>query len=57
MNNYIVLSQKEWHISLFNNLKKYFNQDNWVLLSSKNDFNLERLKIINPHKIFIPHWS
>lgn len=57
MYNYIVLSEKEWHISVFNSLKMHFKQDNWFLLTSKNDFKLEKLKIINPKKIFIPHWS
>jgi len=31
--------------------------DNWVLISSKDDFNNDNLKKINPDKIFIPHWS
>lgn len=57
MLNYIVLSEKSWHADLFTNLKKSFNFDNWLLIDSKSDFNLENLEKFNPAKIFIPHWS
>lgn len=57
MNKYIILSEKYWHIDLFNNLKSTFNEDDWVLINTKQDFTLDKLKEINPLKIFIPHWS
>lgn len=57
MDNYIILSEKIWHKNLFDVLKKEFNNDGWLLIDSKNDFNLNNLKEFNPSKIFIPHWS
>ena len=56
MSNYIILSQKSWNKSLFEDLSLK-TDDNWVLISSKDDFNNDNLKKINPDKIFIPHWS
>lgn len=57
MGKYIILSEKYWHLDLFNNLKNTFNEDDWVLINNKTDFTFEKLKEINPNKIFIPHWS
>jgi methionyl-tRNA formyltransferase len=57
MSNYVILSEKEWHINSFLNLKNLFQEHSWTLIDSKSDFNLENLKKINPQKIFIPHWS
>ena len=56
MSNYIILSQKSWNKSLLEDLSLK-TDDNWVLISSKDDFNNKNLKKINPDKIFIPHWS
>lgn len=57
MLRYIVLSEKSWHKDLFNDLKLSFKNDNWLLIDSKIDFNLENLEKFKPTKIFIPHWS
>ncbi len=54
---YIILSEKKWHKDLFENLKKSFNEDSWLLIDSKKDFNLDNLSRFKPSKIFIPHWS
>ena len=56
MSNYIILSQKSWNKSLLEDLSLK-TDDNWVLISSKDDFNNDNLKKISPDKIFIPHWS
>jgi len=56
MSNYIILSQKSWNKSLLEDLSLK-TDDNWVLISSKDDFNNDNLEKINPDKIFIPHWS
>ena len=56
MSTYIILSQKPWNKSLLKDLSLK-TDDNWVLISSKDDFNNDNLKKINPDKIFIPHWS
>lgn len=57
MSSYIILSEKEWHIKLFLNLKNLFQEQSWTLIDTKSDFNLENLNKIKPQKIFIPHWS
>jgi methionyl-tRNA formyltransferase len=56
MKTYILLSEKSWHDDLYMSLQKD-GQANWVRISSKSDFSLEKLNEINPDKIFIPHWS
>lgn len=56
MSNYVILSQKSWNKSLIEDLSLK-TDDNWVLISSKDDFNNHILKKINADKIFIPHWS
>lgn len=57
MSKYIILSEKSWHTPLFDNLKKIFYNDSWLMIKSKNDFNLKKLHHFKPDKIFIPHWS
>ena len=56
MSNYIILSQKPWNKFLLEDLSLK-TDDNWVLISSKDDFSNDNLNKINPDKIFIPHWS
>ncbi len=56
MGNYIILSEKEWHKNLFKNLKEKID-GNWLLIDSKENFNLKSLVEFKPSKIFIPHWS
>lgn len=56
MAKYIILSEKEWHKNLFDNLKNNI-AGNWLLIDSKENFNLKALEVFNPSKIFIPHWS
>src|SRR5688572_21170714 len=56
MSTYILLTEKSWHDSLFESLKSRV-PGNWVRISSKDDFQAERLEIMKPDWIFIPHWS
>lgn len=56
MKNYIIVSEKSWNLILIERLSKQ-TKYNWILISSKDEFNFENLKKINPEKIFIPHWS
>ena len=53
---YILLSEKKWHVDLFQILKENSTND-WVLINNKIDFNLGNLIKIKPTTIFIPHWS
>lgn len=57
MVKYIILSEKIWHKTLYDYLKNSLSNDDWLLIDSKKDFNLDRLKEYKPTKIFIPHWS
>ena len=54
--NYILVSEKSWHLELFRNLQKEI-QGSWTLITSKDQFTAERLKVLSPKYIFIPHWS
>jgi methionyl-tRNA formyltransferase len=56
INNYILLTAKSWHNNLFEYLQTRPNEL-WTRISSKEDFNIEKIKLLNPIKIFIPHWS
>lgn len=56
MRSFILLTEKKWHDSLFENLSRLENF-NWTRISQKSDFNLEKLDAIKPEIIFIPHWS
>lgn len=57
MGKYIILSEKDWHYDLYENLKNKFQNDEWIFINSKTNFTIENLNKINPNKIFIPHWS
>lgn len=56
-NSFLVLSEKSWHKSLFQNLKALFCEYEWHLITSKDNFDLNTINKLNPIKIFIPHWS
>ena len=57
MDRYVLLCEKEWHLGLFEKLKENFPDDEWILIQNKQDFKNEKLSIIKPKTIFIPHWS
>lgn len=58
MENIIIATIKEWNIKnaklLIENLKEIYNI---VLLTKKEELNIEYLKEINPKYVFFPHWS
>lgn len=56
MGKYVLLSSKDWHYTIFDQLSKR-KGESWVFIHKTEDFNLETLDRINPVKIFIPHWS
>lgn len=53
---YVLLTGKHWHDSLFDRLKTREGEQ-WHRISTKADFNPDRLKELQPNRIFIPHWS
>jgi methionyl-tRNA formyltransferase len=57
MDSYILVSNKKWHINLFEKLNKTNFKQKWILIDNKKDFNIENIDSINPKSIFIPHWS
>lgn len=52
----IILSEKEWNKDLIDKFTEDQN-NNWYYIDNKSDFNVDKLKQIQPEKIFIPHWS
>lgn len=53
---YILLTEKHWHINLFNELRSQFKAE-WILINKKDDFTEEIISNLKPDIIFIPHWS
>lgn len=56
MSDYILLTEKSWHESLFDHLKLRANET-WHHISTKKGFTKSQVQKIDPVKIFIPHWS
>ena len=56
MKNFVLLSEKTWHDSLFTELSLR-KEENWTRISRKKEFSLKNLSKYKPEKIFIPHWS
>jgi len=54
MSNYVVACSKHWFKLTLVNAE---NRNNFIFIRNKSEFNLERLKRINPRFIFIPHWN
>ncbi len=57
MSKYIILSHKKWNNNLPMKMEALFENDQWIHINKKEDFNIDNLKNINPDMIFIPHWS
>jgi methionyl-tRNA formyltransferase len=56
MKTYVILTNRAWNYSIFDELSQRRNE-RWILIENSEDFKLENLKIISPDIIFIPHWS
>jgi len=57
MNKFFLLSEKSRHLDLFRCLKTDLNNSEWTLINRQDDFNLKKVELLNPDRIFIPHWS
>lgn len=57
MSTYVILTEKTWHKELTIKLQKTFSEDEFLLISKKEEFNYSFLEKVKPSKIFIPHWS
>ena len=57
MKKIIILSEKSWNQDLAKSLTKKNDKINWVFIDKRLNFNIKNLDLINPVKIFIPHWS
>jgi len=57
MKKIVILSEKTWHLELFENCKRKLPDYDFILIDNKNKFNSKNLENIKPYKIFIPHWS
>jgi methionyl-tRNA formyltransferase len=56
MKKYILVSNKEWQITAFKKALQQ-NEVEWYFIFNMADFTVEKIKEINPEKIFITHWS
>tara|TARA_B100000780_G_C21111605_1_gene449247 strand:+ start:1305 stop:1997 length:693 start_codon:yes stop_codon:yes gene_type:complete len=54
---YVLASEKHWNEDLLEKLPDKIDNSNWLLINNKEHFNIENLNLLNPTKIFIPHWS
>ncbi|MBV4226893.1 hypothetical protein KSZ12_13705 [Parabacteroides distasonis] len=57
MENVLIVSEKIWNEKLLARLRSAMPQCSFYLISRKEDFTIERIDLISPIKIFIPHWS
>lgn len=57
METFVLLTEKSWHKTLFQKLKAFYEDFNWVLIDNEASFSEINLAKIKPSKIFIPHWS
>lgn len=56
MRNYCLISEKEWHLPLYERLQKR-DGENWTLINSRAAFSADKIAKLNVRKVFIPHWS
>ena len=56
IDTYIILSEKQWHDNLIEDLSKCYPA-NWIRIDNPSDFSFDQIELLNPKKIFIPHWS
>ncbi len=53
----LVTTIKSWNIDNFHRLQEKDRENEWHLISDKDDLTKERVDEINPRYIFVPHWS
>ena len=56
-NKYLVVTIKSWNIENFEKLKTNDKQNEWHLISDKDDLTYEKLNELKPRYVFFPHWS
>jgi methionyl-tRNA formyltransferase len=57
MKKYILLSKNHLTKQIYDEFLLNRPNEEWVLITNKEEFTKENIKSINPTKIFIPHWS
>lgn len=53
----IIVSEKGWNKELISTLKSQHKSVNWLLINTRDGFNISVLNALKVDKIFIPHWS
>jgi methionyl-tRNA formyltransferase len=56
MRKFILLTEKNWHKTIFDTLACRENEQ-WKLIDDNKDFQISLLMEFQPEQIFIPHWS
>ena len=57
MGVFVVDTLKSWNIENFNKLKNNFTNHTFYMITENHEFTRNKLEIINPDMIFLPHWS
>ncbi len=55
--SYLIATIKSWNIENAERLKREDTKNNWEILTDKSEFTPERVRVIDPRYIFVPHWS
>jgi len=54
---FLVVTIKSWNVENFLRLTAEDKNNEWHLITDKDDFNIKKVQEINPKLIFFPHWS
>ena len=57
MTQYVIATTKSWNIENSRKLMEEFPDDQFCLITEKEELTVERLKELNPRYVFFPHWS
>jgi methionyl-tRNA formyltransferase len=53
----LIVTIKSWNIDNFLKFKDNYKDIEWLLITKKEEFSIEKIKLFNPRYIFFPHWS
>ncbi len=57
MGKYLVATIKSWNIKNYDKLVQKYQDDEFELISDKDEFLVDRIERFDPDYIFFPHWS
>jgi len=57
MSRYVIATTKTWNIENYKKLKDKFQNDEFFIITHKEELTEETLREIDPKYVFFPHWS